>query len=96
MKEFKLIAWPELPAAFQRTAYRRMLSDMSHRYMTLPQLAGSSGLTRSEVRTFLELLQASALLRERESGVRDSLFDTLAPIGGWIRRALTSEIGGRR
>jgi hypothetical protein len=95
MKEFKLIAWPELPAAFQRTAYRRMLSDMSHRYMTLPQLAGSSGLTRAEVRSFIELLQSSELLRERESGASDSIFDTLAPIGGWIRRALTAEIGRR-
>ena len=95
MKEFKLIAWPELPAAFQRTAYRRMLSDMSHRYMTLPQLAASSGLPRTEVRSFIELLQSSELLRERESGVPDSIFDTLAPIGGWIRRALTTEIGRR-
>jgi len=48
------------------------------------------------VRSFLEVLQASELLRERESGVRDSVFDTLAPIGGWIRRALSAEIGGRR
>jgi len=96
MKEFKLIAWPDLPAAFQRTAYRRMLSDMSHRYMTVPQLVGCSGLARHEVRGFIDMLQANALLRERESGMPDSIFDTLAPIGGWIRRALNAEIGGRR
>jgi hypothetical protein len=95
MKQFKLIAWPELPAAYQRTAYRRMLSDMSHRYMSAAQLVSSSGLPRQDVRAFIEMLQSSELLREREVSAPDSLFDSLAPIGGWIVRALTSEIGRR-
>ena len=34
MKEFKLSAWPELLPEHNRTAVnRRMLSDMSHRYV---------------------------------------------------------------
>jgi hypothetical protein len=95
MKQFKLIAWPDLPASFQRTAYRRMLSDMSHRYLTQPQLAASSGLGKHEVRAFIDMLQSRSLLREREIAEPDSIFDSLAPIGGWIRRALTSETGRR-
>ena len=97
MKEFKLTAWPDLPAPYQRIAYRRMLSDMSHRYMSLSQLMSASGLARNEVRAFLDMLQARELLRDREvMGAPDSIFDTLAPIGGWIHRMFTAEIGGRR
>ena len=97
MKQFKLIAWPDLSAPYQRTAYRRMLSDMSHRYMSVTQLMNSSGLGRNEVRAFLDMLQSRELLRDREViAAPDSIFDTLAPIGGWIHRVLTTEIGGRR
>ena len=97
MKQYKLIAWPDLSAPYQRTAYRRMLSDMSHRYMSLTQLMSASGLARNEVRAFLDMLQARELLRDREvMGAPDSIFDTLAPIGGWIHRVFTAEIGGRR
>ena len=43
MKEYRLAAWPQLRPPFDKIAYRRMLSDMSHRYMTLAQLVGDSG-----------------------------------------------------
>ena len=38
MKEYRLAAWPQLRAPFDRMAHRRMLSDMSQRHMTLAQL----------------------------------------------------------
>jgi hypothetical protein len=88
MKEYKLAAWPDLPAPYHRTVYRRMLSDMSHRYMSIPQLVLSSGATRIEVRTFLQMLGERELLRERE-GEPDSIFDSLRPIGDWFRRTIT-------
>ena len=67
MKEYRLTAWPELAPPFHRTAYRRMASDMSHRFMTLPQLADLSGLKRLEVRHFIDMLEGRGLLIERES-----------------------------
>lgn len=88
MKEFKLAAWPELAAPYHRTVYRRMLSDMSHRYMSMQQLMVSSGASRLEVRLFVQMLSERGLLRERE-GENDSIFDSLRPIGEWFRRTIT-------
>jgi hypothetical protein len=90
MKEFKLAAWPDLPAVYQRIAYRRMLSDMSQRYVALPQLAERSGLSRYEVRQFIEMLDSRGMLVERDRSSPDSIFDSLRPLGGWIRRALSA------
>jgi biotin operon repressor len=90
MKEYRLTAWPELSPPFHRTAYRRMASDMSHRFMTLPQLADLSGLKRLEVRHFIEMLEGRGLLIERESLAPDSQFWSLRPLGGWIRRAIAA------
>ncbi len=88
MKEYRLIAWAELPAPYHRTAYRRMLSDMSHRHMSLAQLAAYSGIRRKEVQQFLEMLDGRGLLAERDLFASDSVFDSLRPLGGWIRKAL--------
>ena len=87
MKEFKLAAWPDLPPAYHRTVFRRMLSDMSHRYMTVPQLLLSSGATKLEVRMFMQMLNEHGLLCERDSD-SESLLDSLRPIGDWFRRTL--------
>jgi hypothetical protein len=95
MKEYRLTAWPELPPPFHRTAYRRMLSDMSQRFMTLPQLAHASGLKRHDVRSFLEMLESRKVLVERECMTPDSQFWSLRPLGGWIRRAISSAPSGR-
>ena len=94
MKEYRLVAWPQLRAPFDRIAYRRMLSDMSHRHMTLAQLVECSGARRHEVRLFLEMLESRHLVVARENPAADSLFGSLRPLGGWLRRALaTTHIG---
>jgi hypothetical protein len=96
MKEYRLAAWPELAPPYHRTAYRRMLSDMSHRFVTLPQLSETSGLKRQEVRAFMSMLEARGLLVEREGVVEpESLFGSLRPLGGWLRRAISSEPAAR-
>ncbi len=87
MKEFKLAAWPELPAPFHRTVYRRMLSDMSHRYMSVSALVLSSGASKMDVRLFLQMLDEKGLLLERE-GEPDSFLDSLRPVGEWFRRTI--------
>lgn len=83
MKEFKLASWPELPAAYQRTAYRKLLSALSQRHLCLQQLVSASGLSRQEVRTFLDLLAHHGVLLERERLQEGTLLDSL---GGWLRR----------
>ena len=85
MKEYKLAAWPELAAPFHRTVYRRMLSDMSHRYMSVSALVLSSGAAKPEVRQFVQMLGDRGLLLERECEP-DSFLDSLKPVGGWFRR----------
>jgi hypothetical protein len=90
MKEYRLAAWPQLRAPFDRIAYRRMLSDMSHRHMSLAQLVEASGARRHEVRVFIDMLDAQGLIAEREAAMPDSLFGSLRPLGGWLRRALAS------
>jgi hypothetical protein len=85
MKQYKLAAWPELPAAYHRTVYRRMLSDLSHRYMSLSGLMLSSGGTKPEVRQFLLMLDGMGVLVDREDET-DSFFDTtIRPVGDWLR-----------
>lgn len=94
MKEYRLAAWPELGASFDRTAFRRMLSDMSHRHMSLAQLADISGMRRHEVREFLDMLDARGVITQRESAANDSLFGSLRPLGGWLKRAMSTHLDG--
>lgn len=95
MKEYRLTKWSELPAPFQGSAYRRMLSDMSHRYVSMSQLVSSSGVRRQDVRQFLESLHSRGVLVERELFVSDTLLDSVRPLGNWIRRKLNLSHGSR-
>jgi predicted ArsR family transcriptional regulator len=54
------------------------------------QLAARSGLSRHQVRQFIEMLDAHGLLSHREGAEDDSLFGSLRPFGGWLRRALAA------
>lgn len=90
MKEYKLSAWPELTAPYHRIAYRRMLSDMSHRYMSLSALMMASGTSKIEVRQFLDMLAERGLLVERD-GEPDSILDSLKPVSDWVRRNFLGE-----
>jgi hypothetical protein len=86
MKEYRLIAWPELAPSYDRIAFRRLLSDMSHRHVTVVQMAAASGLRRHEVREFVGVLSARGVVTEREIAEPASLFGSLRPLGGWLRR----------
>ena len=78
MRHYKLSAWPELPAAYRRTAYRRLLHEMSQRYVSLGQLSQASGLPRAAVIEFLADLRRRELLIERgEDEPPHSLFCAL-------------------
>jgi hypothetical protein len=85
MKHYKLLAWPDLPTAFHRTAYRRVLHEMSQRYATIAQLTHGSGLSRHDVRGLLDVLASRELLLVRGEDEPESRFDALNPLN-WIRR----------
>ncbi|MEO7056843.1 MAG: hypothetical protein ABI281_03515 [Caldimonas sp.] len=87
MKEYRLLAWPEHSAEFHRTGHRRVLSEMSLRYMSVAQLADVSGLKKSEVRTFVGVLDGRGLVAERDTTAPDSFLDSISPLG-WLRRAI--------
>jgi hypothetical protein len=91
MKEYKLSGWPDLPSSYHRTSYRRMLSDMSHRFVSVQQLVATSGASKVEVRSFLAMLAERGLLAERE-GERS----TLSAFGGWLRRTFHTDRDARR
>lgn len=90
MKQYKLAAWPDLPAGFHRTAYRRMLHQMSHRHVSVRQLMDESGLARSAVMQFLDTLSERELLDERNHAAPPSAFGKLLPMALW-RRAFAAQ-----
>ena len=87
MKEYRLLAWPELKGDYQRIAYRRALSEMSQRYLSLSKLVEISGLKKSEARALIEMLDGKSVIAERDTSAPDSFFDSISPLG-WLRRAI--------
>ena len=87
MKEYRLAAWPDLGAPYHQTRYRRALSDMSQRFVTASQLCASSGLRRSEIKAFVEMLEARGVAVERERTY--SFFGALRSLS-WFKRAISS------
>ena len=83
MKEVKLLSWPDLPAEFRRTAFRRLLSEMSQRHLSEATMIKRDGLKAAEVRALLQLLASRNVLDVRESAARGGWRPALA---GWLRR----------
>lgn len=67
MKEYRLKAWPELPAAFRHTSYRRTLSDLSQRHAPESELLRRGGLSRRQLRGLLKWLATQQALDTREA-----------------------------
>lgn len=95
MKEYRLVAWPQLRPPFDRIAYRRMLTNMSHRHMTLTQLAQLSGMRRQDVRLFLDMLETRQLVVQREALLPGGGIGAWGPLGGWLKRALGTRAANR-
>mgnify|MGYP000967460143 CR=1 FL=1 len=94
MKEYRLAAWPDLGHPYRAIAYRRLLSDMSHRHVSLPQLVASSGLRRQDVLNLIELLNARGLIHERRCALPDALFGSLGPLLAWVRSTVRRMVQG--
>jgi hypothetical protein len=86
MKEYRITAWAKPKAPFTGSAHRRMLSDMSHRYVSLDQLTQCSGLRRQEVEQFLQSLQGRELLIERELFLNEPNPSWTKSASQWFRR----------
>jgi hypothetical protein len=67
MKEYKLTAWPDLPTEYRRTAYRRMVSELSQRHVSEAHLHKCSGVSNAEVRSLLNHLQSAGQLDTRDA-----------------------------
>jgi DNA-binding IclR family transcriptional regulator len=89
MKEYRLSAWPDLDASYERMAYRRMLSDMSQRHVTLGHLCKRSGLARQEVSDFLGMLVGRGIAMEREAD--HVLLLSRISFGAWLRRTVSGK-----
>jgi hypothetical protein len=61
---------------------------MSQRYVSLAKLVEVSGLKKSELRAFIEMLDSRAVLADRDTTAPDSFLDSIRPLGGWLRRAI--------
>jgi hypothetical protein len=95
MKEYRLTAWAEPKAPYLGTSYMRILTDLSHRYMSVPQLISSSGAKKQDIEGLLISLNRRGLLLERELFLSDRVLDTVSPIGDWVRRKLNLPRGSR-
>ena len=84
MKEYKLLSWPDLPAEFRRTGFRRLLSDLSQRHISEASLLKRDGIKPAEVRALLQFLASRKVLDVREGAPRGSRWRP--NLGSWLRR----------
>jgi hypothetical protein len=84
MKEYKLLAWPDLPAEFRRTGFRRLLSDLSQRHMSEAMLLKRDGVKPAEVRALLRFLGEREVLEVRQASPNVSKWRPV--FASWLRR----------
>ena len=65
MKQYKLTAWPDLSPRFQKTTMRRVVSELSQRFVSVRDLARSSGASAREVEELLSKLEKDGMLMTR-------------------------------
>lgn len=84
MKEYKLLSWPDLPAEFRRTGFRRLLSDLSQRHISESMLLKRDGVKASEVRALLQFLASRNVLEVRTATPGAGKWRPA--LAGWFRR----------
>jgi len=67
MKQYKLTAWPELSPRFQNTAMRRVVSELTQRFVSARDLARSSGASTRDVEELIARLTKAGILMSREA-----------------------------
>ena len=89
MKQYKLTAWPDLPPRLQKTTCRRVVSELSQRFVSVRDLARSSGASGREVEELIGWLQSQGLLM-----MRDAPQAVKANGGGWREWGLVAAFRG--
>jgi tRNA G26 N,N-dimethylase Trm1 len=67
MKQYKLTAWPELSPRFQKTTMRRVVSELSQRFVSTRDLARSSGASTREIEELIAKLTKDGMLMTRDA-----------------------------
>jgi hypothetical protein len=67
MKQYKLTAWPDLPPRYRSTAMRRVVSELTQRFVTARDLARKSGASTREIEDLLSKLTKDGVLMAREA-----------------------------
>ena len=65
MKQYKLTAWPDLPPRFQKTAMRRIVSELSQRFVSVRDLTRSCGASARDVEELIAKLDKDGMLMTR-------------------------------
>ena len=65
MKQYKLTAWPDLPPRFQKTTMRRVVSELSQRFVSVRDLARSSGAAARDIEELVAKLDKDGMLMTR-------------------------------
>lgn len=65
MKQYKLTAWPDLTPRFQSTAMRRVVSELSQRFVSVRDLARSSGAAGRDIEELVAKLDKDGMLMTR-------------------------------
>ena len=65
MKQYKLTAWPDLTPRFQSTAMRRVVSELSQRFVSVRDLARSSGAAGRDIEELISKLEKDGMLMTR-------------------------------
>ena len=65
MKQYKLTAWPDLSPRFQKTTMRRVVSELSQRFVSVRDLARSSGASARDIEELIGKLEKDGMLMTR-------------------------------
>ena len=65
MKQYKLTAWPDLSPRFQKTTMRRVVSELSQRFVSVRDLTRSCGAGAHDVEELIAKLDKDGMLMTR-------------------------------
>ncbi|MBC7666084.1 MAG: hypothetical protein H7276_20220 [Caulobacter sp.] len=65
MKQYKLTAWPDLTPRFHTTAMRRVVSELSQRFVSVRDLSRSCGASARDIEELITKLEKDGMLMAR-------------------------------
>jgi len=65
MKQYKLTAWPDLTPRFHTTAMRRVVSELSQRFVSVRDLARTCGAPVRDIEELIAKLERDGMIMAR-------------------------------